>query len=261
MIQATYQKKSIRLTHVWFAGEDEVTRLLQSPPKTDILFFHAVRYRESAFSFLKAHQESLIKTIPDSEDAVWATYGKHLKSYIKRGQREGSQIRIYRAGQITGELLNTCADLYEQMKAAKGIPDTFNRGLAECYVREDALVIVMAYVEDKPVGFNAYIADDSHFRAWLTAFAFREEEFDAQVVSRAHQLLEWETMRYCCQSGITSYDFGGISSFEAPNGIDKFKMTFAKEGQRVAYDNYLVGVSLFGKAAVIGYKLMNKFRR
>ena len=261
MVLTTYKKKGIRLTHVWFADENEVSELLLHTPKTDILFFHAVKYRKSAFSFHHSHQESLIKEISDSEEAIWSSYGKHLKSYIKRGQREGAEIQILRAEQITGEVLDICGNLYEQMKASKGMPDAFNRGLAECYCRADALIIVMAYVNSVPVGFNAYIADDTHFRAWLTAFAFREEEFDAQAVSRAHQLLEWETMRWCSQNGITSYDFGGIASFENPNGIDKFKMTFAKEGQRVTYDNYLVGVSPIGKAAVLGYKLLKKFRK
>lgn len=45
-------------------------------------------------------------------------------------------------------------------------------------------------------------------------------------------------MRYCYQHGITSYDFGYIESFDNPNGIDKFKINFAKEGERVTYDNY-----------------------
>ena len=63
-------------------------------------------------------------------------------------------------------------------------------------------------------------------------------------------------MRYCFQNGITSNDFGGIASFEEPNGIDRFKMTFAKEGQRITYDNFLAGVSPVGKMAILGYTLL-----
>jgi len=206
-------------------------------------------------------QYSLIKHISDSEDEIWNTYGKHLKAYIKRSQREGSFVRIFKGNEIGAELFDQCAALYEQMKKAKGIPDVFNRKLAEGYANDNALVISIAYVNNCPVGFTAFIADETHFRAWLTAFAFREEEFDTQAVSRAHQLLEWETMRYCCQNGITSYDFGGIYSFEDPNGIDKFKINLAKEGERVTYDNYLVGVSPLGKMAVLGYKLLRKIRK
>ena len=38
-------------------------------------------------------------------------------------------------------------------------------------------------------------------------------------------------------------------------------MNLAKEGERVTYDNYLVGVSPLGKLAVFGYKLLRKIRK
>lgn len=261
MVQVTYKKKGIRLTHIWFANADELQRLTKGKSHTDILFVHAGKYSHSSNSVMISKQDSLIKDLNCSEEDIWNSYGKHLKAYIKRSQREETVIRIFRGEEINAGLLDVCGDLYEQMKASKGIPDTFNRSLAEQYIKKDALVICVAYVNEIPVGFNAYIADDTHFRTWLTAFAFCEEECDAQVVSRAHQLLEWETMRYCCQNGITSYDFGGVANFEEPNGIDKFKMNFAKEGQRISYDNYLVGISLLGKVVIRGYKLIKKARK
>lgn len=261
MVLTTYRKKGIRLTHVWFASEDELQRLVKGRAGTDVFFVHGAKYIDCPTSIMVFEQPSLIKHIPENEAAVWETYGKHLKAYIKRSIREETEVRVFCARDISSDLLDICAKLYEQMKAAKGMDDTFNRRLAESYAKQDALVIAMAYVKQRPVGFSAYIADDAHFRAWLTAFAFREEEFDAQVVSRAHQLLEWETMRYCCRSGITSYDFGGIVSFDNPNGIDKFKLNFAKEGERVTYDNFLLGSSLLGKAGIVAYKFYKKVKK
>lgn len=206
-------------------------------------------------------QHSLIKFLYADEAVVYQTFGKHLRKFIQRSISEGTTIRILIGAEITDQALDTCLHHYNKMKEDKGVPGTFNTVLAKCYVAEGNLMISQACIGDTVVGFKASIVDDRHLRGWVSAFAFREEEFDAQVVSRAHQLLEWETMRWCCQNGINSYDFGGITSFDEPNGIDKFKMTFAKEGEQVTYDNYLVGVSPIGKAAVLGYKLLKKLRK
>lgn len=123
-------------------------------------------------------------------------------------------------------------------------------GIGVVFRAAGKLLVSQACVGNTVVGFKASIVDERHLRGWVSAFAFR-----------AHQLLEWETMRCCCQKGITSYDFGGIESFDNPNGIDKFKMTFAKEGERVTYDNFLLGSSLLGKAGIAAYKLYKKVRK
>lgn len=80
-------------------------------------------------------QLSFIKHLPENEAEVRETYGKHLKAYIKRSIREESKVRIFRAAEITAELLDICVERYEQMKAAKGMEDTFNRQLAASYAK------------------------------------------------------------------------------------------------------------------------------
>ena len=206
-------------------------------------------------------QHSLIKTLDPEEAVVYQSFGKHLRKFIQRSISEGTTVRILSGMEINDQVLDTCLRLYNKMKEDKNLPGTFNTVLAKHYAANGNLMVSLACIENNVVGFKASIVDDRHLRGWVSAFAFRAGEFDAQVISRAHQLLEWETMRRCCQIGIVSYDFGGIDSFENPNGIDKFKMTFAKEGQRVTYNNYLVGASPIGKAAVLGYKLLKKLRK
>lgn len=263
MIIATYKKFGIRLGHVWFATQEElVTNSKMKKAKADLVCVHGVYLSPSCVQAVKlGAQHSLIKQLFRDPDMVYQTFGKHLRKFIQRSISEGTSVQIYAGTEITDDILASCLRLYNKMKEDKGLPGTFNTALAKEYAASGNLIISQAYIGDVVVGFKAAIVDCQHLRGWVSAFAFREEELDAQVVSRAHQLLEWETMRYCCQNGITSYDFGGISSFEEPNGIDKFKMTFAKEGERVTYDNYLVGVSLLGKTAVFGYKLLQKIRK
>ena len=257
MVTVTYRKKGIRLKHVWFA---EVIDLASCVSGTDLLFVHGSQYSDMPHSVHLSAQHSLIKTLSNDPDAVYQTFGKHLRKFIQRSINEGAVIRLLSGAEITDRVLDTCLRLYNKMKEDKGLPGTFNIALAKQYAEAGNLIVSQAGIGDTIVGFKASIVDAQHLRGWVSAFAFREEEFDAQMVSRAHQLLEWETMRYCCQNGITFYDFGGIDNFESPNGIDKFKMTFAREGQHVVYDNYLVGISMIGKAAVVGYKLLKKVR-
>lgn len=260
MVLTTYRKKGTRLTHVWFASAEEVSALHKKGVGTDLIFVHGSQYAGLPHSVHLDAQHSLIKTLSGDPDAVYQTFGKHLRKFIQRSISEGTVVRLLSGADITDEVLETCLRLYNKMKEDKGLPGTFNTELAKRYAFSGNLLVSLAVVNDTVVGFKASIVDDRHLRGWVSAFAFREEEFDAQAISRAHQLLEWETMRYCCQKGITSYDFGGIDNFENPNGIDKFKMTFAKEGQRVTYDNFLVGISLLGKVAIAGYKLLKKVR-
>lgn len=261
MVTVTYRKKGIRLQHVWFADAGEIARLAVECRDADLLFVHGSEYADLPYSIHLSAQRSLIKSLGDDPDAVLQSFGKHLRKFIQRSISEGTVVRLLSGADITDEVLETCLRLYNKMKEDKGLPGTFNTVLAKQYAAAGNLLVSLACIGDAVIGFKASIVDERHLRGWVSAFAFREEEFDAQVVSRAHQLLEWETMRYCCRNGITSYDFGGITSFDNPNGIDKFKMTFAREGEQVTYDNFLLGNSLVGKAGIAAYKLYKKIRK
>jgi lipid II:glycine glycyltransferase (peptidoglycan interpeptide bridge formation enzyme) len=56
-------------------------------------------------------------------------------------------------------------------------------------------------------------------------------------------------LRWCKNEGITQFDFGGVNSFDEPNGIAQFKMKF-EDNNRVTYNNYLVPNNFLGKIAL-----------
>ena len=72
------------------------------------------------------------------------------------------------------------------------------------------------------------------------------------------QLLEHlpPDMKYFKEKGLVRYDWGGISDFENPNGIDEFKLKFG--GDKITYYNVFTGNSLLGKLAVTAMKLLKR---
>ena len=255
MVNVTYRKKGIRLQHIWFADPNELS---SHRSNADLLFIHGSTHIELPHAVLIGAQHTLIKQLNSNPDTVYQTFGKHLRKFIQRSIGEGTTIQILTGKEISSETLDICLRLYNKMKEDKGLPGVFNTNLAKKYANCGNLLISLARIEGSVVGFKASIIDKHNLRGWVSAFSFRENQFDAQAVSRAHQLLEWETMQWCCKNGLLNYDFGGIYSFDQPNGIDKFKMAFAKDGLRVTYNNYLVGVSPLGKAAIICYNILKR---
>lgn len=259
MVLATYHKYGIRLTHIWFASEQEIKETIESKtPKTDVLFVHGADMSDFSSAYSVSRQKTLIKHIGGTEEDIWGTFGKHLRKFINRSINENTTVKIFYGKDINDSILKQCAVLYEDMKRDKGIPDHFNMELAKLYARQENLLVSLAYSEGEAIGFKASIIDCRCLRGWVSAFCFREHEEAAQLIGRAHQQLEWETMKYCLQRGIRFYDFGGIDSFENPNGIAKFKMALAKEGDHVCYDNFLIGKSWIGKLAVSVKKKISK---
>ena len=58
------------------------------------------------------------------------------------------------------------------------------------------------------------------------------------------------------KKGLIRYDWGGISDFDNPNGIDEFKLKFG--GEKITYYNIFAGNTLLGKLAVTAMKLMKR---
>lgn len=251
MLKVQYKKHFIKLEHRWFASAEE----LAEKSDADVIYMHGVEPESVPATAFSGEQKTLIKDLTLPEEALFLTLGKHLRAYIKRSMKENVQIRMIDSPELLDnrEHMENAAKLYEKMYMDKGIKAAFNRTLAEQYAAQNALCIAAAYIQGVMVGFDAVIYQGSQARLWLAAFDFRNESEDAQLLSRAHQRMDWELLLWCKERGIVDFDFGGVTSFENPNGIDSFKLKFEKDN-RVIYHNAVVPNSLLGTAVVWALK-------
>ena len=257
MVVVTYRKKGIKITHVWFASQEQINTLPFLNNAGDLVYLHGVNNclidKKNGYESVQC---SIIKSLLKDEDELFSSLGKHLKQYIKRSYKDSEvNISILDSNTLAEHpnILEHCKSLFEKMYEDKNMNVSFNNSLMNAYIKNGAMVIGYATICDKPIGFSATIIDDKNARLWLTAFDFRNHLDSAQMISRTHQRMDWEIILWCKNKGIESFDFGGIYSFDNPNGIDKFKMNFERNG-KVSYNNYLIPNSFLGRLAMKMYK-------
>ena len=252
MLIVKYRNHGIKLAHVWFATTQDIVDRSYKLQKADIYYLHGISADSIGGGYLLTKQNSLIKDLSLSEDEMFNTLGKSLRKHIKKSERDGLvKIEFYDSEEILKNttLLSTGKHLYEKMKSDKGIGGSFNTALAIEYCKANALMCGLATIEANPVGFCAVIYHQENSRAWVGAFDFRGGEYDTHIMSNAHRELNWKRMLWLKEHGVREFDFGGIDSFEKPNGVSLFKMEF-EQNNKITYNNFLVPGSLLGRAAV-----------
>lgn len=251
MLSISYMKHGIRLTHVYFANANEIRNDTIRKKAGDLIFLHGTTTKPNG-GVLYTTQHTLIKDLTLTEEELLDSFTKHLRKNIRRCERDNEgEIRFFEGNELIKdpEIFKVCERLYSKMFSDKGIESSFNTSLARKYAKQKAIIVAIAYTANKPIGFTSMITDERNARAWVGAFDFRNTDNDSYVVSRLHRYVNWKRMIYCKNKGITSFDFGGISSFEKPDPRDEFKLDFESEN-KVTYENYLIPNSLLGRISL-----------
>ena len=193
-------------------------------------------------------QETLISDLSLEEDALWSMTTKTVRNEINRSKRENVGVSVHRGKQISEDLLNKFNIMYHDMYEEKGMSGYYLpiNELKE-YADKDALVITTSEIDGKIVVYHSYIIDNHHSRFLHSCSEFRvADNAMRNAIGRANKYLHWNDWIYLKGDGVVEYDWGGISSYEKPNGIDKFKMSFGDQHRK--YYNLFCNCSLAAKA-------------
>lgn len=259
MIDISYRKKFLTVNQIWYLKRLTIYELLKEKRKADIFFVHATVEEERSRIF-RAWQEfhTMMNDLTVSEETMLENINKAVRYQFRRSEKDEIEVRFYEKSDIEKEpeLLDTFAGIYERMYRSKGADTKFNMVAAKKYVEADAITFSAVWHKGEMLVFHSYVRDDTDTRLLHSASCFREESADQSMIGRANKRLHWEDIKYFKQKGLLRYDWGGISDFENPNGIDEFKMKFG--GRPLTYYNVWVGNSILGKATVIMMKLLGK---
>jgi lipid II:glycine glycyltransferase (peptidoglycan interpeptide bridge formation enzyme) len=259
MIDVVYKKKFLKVNQIWYPNKTTISELLKQKRKADILFVHGVPVEETKGSF-RGWQEyhTCMNDITKSEEDMLAAINKAVKYQFRRSEKDGIEIKFYTRKDIEAnpKLIDTFADIYGRMYQSKGSDTKLNVTAINQYLAVDGIIFSAVWHEGEMLVFHSYIYDENEARLLHSASCFREESADQSMIGRANKRLHWEDIRYFKEKGLTRYDWGGISDFDNPNGIDEFKLKFG--GDKITYYNIFVGNTIVGKLAVTAMKMMKR---
>ena len=121
------------------------------------------------------------------------------------------------------------------------------------YALSNRLIVSCASIDGKTVVYHSYIFDDKNCRLLHSCSDFRTgDSSERNSIGRANKYLHWMDILSFKREGLIKYDWGGVASFEKPNGIDMFKEAFG--GDRISYYNIYVPKTIRRKLYIIVVK-------
>lgn len=218
------------VNHVWFENAQNFPFRNQY----DILVIHGnpePLKKLGHYTCTSELQRTCITDLTKSEEELFSLVTKSIRNHVNRCKRENVQIAVYKDEADILSILGPFSQMYQQMFLEKGMSEkALDIDALNVYAKHGSLVVSSASVDGQIVRFNAYLHNGLYARALYSCSLFREVDKEtSQAIGRAGEYLDWMDLLYCKQLGIKEYDWGGITSFENPNGIDKYKMKFGVE--------------------------------
>ncbi len=219
----------------------------------DVIYLHSSDTGERSVpqGTILHKQYTLLTDLQMTEEDLWSEIKKTCRYEIRRSEREEVQAFFYRGKQLSDEpsIVDRFEWTYNQMFKAKGLEGyRFNRNLVEKALETDNLVISFSSNSRGDVElFHAYLCDDDSCVLMYSASSLwgNDDKEKANEIGRMNKFLHWKDIQCFKESGLRRYEWGGISSKDNPNGIDRFKMEFG--GRIVQYNNYIIPNSLVGR--------------
>jgi lipid II:glycine glycyltransferase (peptidoglycan interpeptide bridge formation enzyme) len=240
--------------HVWFADD-----AYDCQAKCDLIRYYGSKslHDNSLASLL---QKTIVIDLTRSTEEIFADFKRQHKQQIRKSELDSQETNFLDSESIlkSGEVLDDFARMYRSMYQEKGINKDLDIEILREYANNGVLWISSVSYGGKPIIYHSLISDRKSVRAMQSCSVFRTQDQPMQqLTGRANKKLHWDEMQYFKQLGATSYDFGGIFSYDAQDdGINQFKLGFG--GEHDEYYKEVIARSLRAKLYYMICKRLNK---
>ncbi len=255
MINVTYRKKCFKINAVWFCEDMEV---VVDRSRGDFIFLHGIDGSGLEFDCRNAivnKQFSLITDLRKKPEEIYEEFSKNYRYEIRRAGKEEVNCVSYFSEDLKDnpDILASFKREYTNFVKLKGIANSYNEPAMQQYIANGNVLLTKALKDKQSYAQHVYLYNNKFARLLYSVSNFRTKDLDPNFAGRANKYLHWHDIQHLCEHKIEVLDWGGISSVENPNGIDRFKIGFG--GKEHAYHNIIIGKSLIGQLAISMMKL------
>ena len=190
---------------------------------------------------LDEKEETLVNDLSKTEEELFAGYDKKVRNEIRRAEKEEITFHFWSANDLNKQNIDIDSIIKKYYEFCEGIKQpklkkNLNKLEFDEYIQNDNVAISKAEYGDGWV-YHIYLYDSSIAMLWFSFSDYRNLEGKNQIAGWANRALHHKDMMAFKNIGLDRYEWGGIKSSSAPNGIDKFKMNFGGQLTEVYYDS------------------------
>ena len=219
----------IKRLYVCCAKDFEITEDIKIL-KPDLVYFGNVKsFDASMYSNVKKSLTYSYNFEPSqsNNDSLFSSMSKDLRYEIRKCSNDNNiKIEIYTGDDIMPSLIKQACKTGNTMFKKKGIKTKIKKRQYLSQLKCGCLIMSVSYYKNTPCVYHAYSIDGTNAICCLIATSYRQTELRGKLSGMIHRYHSFFDMRYFSINKYSYYDWGGISSFDNPNGIDKFKMRF-----------------------------------
>ena len=202
-------------------------------------------------------QNTLYSDLTKTQDGLYdGIKSKTYKYDIRKSLKDDIKITLYSPDNLKSneQIIRDFIACHHKMYKEKGMDILLKDIEIFPYLYADALWISVAETAEEPLVYHTYVDCGDAVRLLHSCSCFREKKELATLIGRANKRLHWDDLLAFKNLGYRTYDWGGVASFDNPNGIDLFKMSFG--GEAHSYYKGQVGITTKGAIMLRLYRII-----
>ena len=190
-----------------------------------------------------------IKGVLRSPETIWSQYNRKVRKNINKARREGLEVRLFFATDITDHIFDQFYEVFEhtldRTRAASNYYYSYEKLWKFIEVNPENVAIALTLINDKPIA-SEMILISNH-----SVFSFIGGTYSDHFSLRPNEILKHEIIKWAFNRGFKYFILGG--GYGKDDGIFRYKQAFFPEDVCSYYTGRkIVEKEIYRKLAGIG---------